>query len=111
VESFKSTLAEVKDADILLHVVDISNLHYMEQMKVVRNTLADIKAADKPTIIVFNKIDGLDQQEIDDLEKTWMYSENYPAVFISAYKKLHIEKLRNQILELVKQVYKEHRTH
>jgi len=101
VESFKSTLSEAREADILLHVVDISNTHYIEHIKVVKNTLADIKAIDKPTIMVFNKIDELEAEDIIDLEQSWMQSQHAPAVFISAYKKINIDKLRAEIIKQV----------
>lgn len=102
IESFKSTLAEVSEADILLHVVDISNPHYIEQINVVRDALAGLKAAEKPTIMVFNKIDKIDEQEIADLEKTWMFHANYPAVFLSATEKENIDRLRQRILEQIR---------
>ena len=98
VESFKSTLDEVREADILMHVVDISHPNFEEQIRVVKQTLHDIGAADKPVYMVFNKIDAyeyveqdefsLDEKKaenytLDELKKTWMYKENTPAIFIS----------------------------
>ena len=120
VESFKSTLDEVREADILMHVVDISHPNFEEQIKVVKNTLQEIGAGEKPTFMVFNKIDAykyVEQDEfdlgpkkrenysLDELKNSWMYKENTPAIFISAKEKLHIDKLRNDLYMMVAEIH------
>jgi GTP-binding protein HflX len=106
IASFKSTLAEVNEADILIHVVDVSNSHYLEHIKVVKNTLLEIGAYDKPTLLVFNKMDLLEPDDLADLKKSWMRLELDPAVFISANNNLNIEELKNKLLHLVSEQYK-----
>jgi GTP-binding protein HflX len=97
IASFRSTLAEVTEADILLHVVDISHPGFEEQIAVVNETLDEIHAAGKPTIFVFNKIDRLgDRSAISDLSKLYK-----PAVFISAERGINIPSLKDQLLELL----------
>ncbi len=120
VESFKSTLDEVREADILMHVVDISHPNFEEQIKVVKNTLQEIGAGKKPTFMVFNKIDAykyVEQDEFDlgpkkrenysleELKNSWMYKENTPAIFISAKEKMHIDKLRNDLYKMVAEIH------
>lgn len=121
VESFKSTLDEVREADVLIHVVDISHPQFEDHYKVVNETLKDIQALDKPTILVFNKIDQYHHVEkesgdlspitkenitLDELKKTWMAKlPPGKCVFISAFKKINIEELRNTLYELVKQIH------
>lgn len=120
VESFKSTLDEVREADIILHVVDISHVNFEEQINVVNQTLVELQAADKPTLMVFNKIDAYHfvQKEEDDLtpvtkqnitveelKNLWMAKENAKAVFISATKKENISELRNLLMEEVKKIH------
>ncbi|MBQ2912891.1 MAG: GTPase HflX [Bacteroidales bacterium] len=120
VESFKSTLDEVREADILMHVVDISHPNFEEQIKVVKNTLQEIGAGEKPTFMVFNKIDAykyVEQDEFDlgpkkrenysleELKNSWMYKENTPAIFISAKEKMHIDKLRNDLYKMVAEIH------
>lgn len=120
VESFKSTLDEVREADILMHVVDISHPNFEEQIRVVKNTLQEIGAGEKPTFMVFNKIDAyhyVEQDEFDlgpkkrenysleELKNSWMYKENTPAIFISAREKLHIDKLRNDLYKMVAEIH------
>lgn len=119
VESFKSTLDEVREADILLHVVDISHPNYEEQLGVVNKTLQEIKAFDKPTLTIFNKMDlyekntfdewleeGTKKEILDDLKERWLREADGNAVFISATGKKNIDYLRKQILEKVRQLYK-----
>jgi GTPase len=119
VESFKSTLDEVREADILLHVVDISHPNYEEQLGVVNKTLQEIKAFDKPTLTVFNKMDlyekntfdewleeGTKKEILDDLKERWLREADGNAVFISATGKRNIDYLRKQILEKVRQLYR-----
>lgn len=120
IEAFKSTLEEVREADILLHVVDISHPNFNDQIKVVNNTLKDIGATDKPIFIVFNKIDAYKYEEYDEfsleektiknytleeLEQSWMNHENSPCIFISAKDKIQIDKLKNTLQKMVSEVY------
>ena len=117
VESFRSTLDEVREADILLHVVDISHPDFEEQISVVNQTLMELGAADKPTLMVFNKIDAYTfvEKEEDDLspatkenisleemKKHWIGRSNRNAVFISAAKNINIAELRSRLMDLVK---------
>lgn len=119
VESFKSTLDEVREADILLHVVDISHPQYEEQMAVVSKTLEEINVIDKPTITIFNKMDlykektfdewlGQDVKEeiLKDLHERWQNETQGNCVFISATEKMNIDVLRKIILDKVKGLYK-----
>ena len=119
VESFKSTLDEVREADILLHMVDISHPNYEEQIGVVNKTLQDLNAFEKPTITIFNKMDLYEKntfdewlddetkkQLLDDLKERWQRETNGNAVFISATEKQNIPELRNTILEKVRTRYK-----
>ncbi|MEM7108600.1 MAG: GTPase HflX [Bacteroidota bacterium] len=103
IESFKSTLAEVQEADILLHVVDISHDAFEDQLNVVRETLRDIDAFDKPTLYIFNKTDLLNEenQHLKNyvLEKL---NEKDRTVFISAEKKINVDELREKIYAMVK---------
>ena len=118
VESFKSTLDEVREADILLHVVDISHLLYEEQLKVVNKTLAELGASEKPTITIFNKMDRYEEQTFDewlepevkaqlllDLRERWQNETNGNCVFVSATEKLNIDGLRQTILNKVREMY------
>ena len=119
IESFKSTLDEVREADILIHVVDISHPDYEEQIHVVKETLVDIRAANKPTIMVFNKIDAYKPAEkdlddltpveksnlnLDELENIWIARENSPSIFISATKKSHIDTFRERLYQEVRKI-------
>jgi len=121
VESFKSTLDEIREADILLHIVDISHPNFEEQLEVVKQTLQEIKAAGKPTIIIFNKIDAYrfiekdpfdltpavkENLTLEELEKTWMAKVNVPCIFISATQKLNIEALKEMLYPQVKDIHK-----
>ena len=119
VESFKSTLDEVREADILLHVVDISHPAYEEQIGVVNKTLQDLKAFDKPIITIFNKMDLYEEKTFDewleestkreilnDLEERWQRETHGNAVFISAIGKRNIDDLRKKILNKVRALYK-----
>lgn len=121
VESFKSTLDEVRESDLLLHIVDISHPGFEEQIKVVDETLRELGSADKPMIIVFNKIDSFaytekDQDDLtpvakenyslDDLRKTWMATDkNNPVVFISAKTRENIEEFKKLLYEEVKKIH------
>ena len=120
VESFKSTLDEVREADLLIHVVDISHPDFEDQMKVVDKTLADLGAAEKPVIVLFNKIDAYTWVEkepddltpatrenitFDELERTWMGRLNGECLFVSALKKTGIENMRKVLYDRVKQLH------
>ena len=120
VESFKSTLDEVREADILLHMVDISHPGFEEQIQIVNQTLHDIKASNKPTIVVFNKIDAYRyiRKEEDDLspktrlnlslaelKNSWMAKNNSPSIFISATQKENIEEFRMILYNKVKEIH------
>jgi GTP-binding protein HflX len=119
VESFKSTLDEVREADILLHVVDISHPNYEDQIGVVNKTLQEIKAFDKPIITIFNKIDLYEQKTFDewleedtkkqimsDLEARWQTETHGNAIFISALERTNIDELRKTILDKVREMYR-----
>jgi GTP-binding protein HflX len=118
VESFKSTLDEVREADILLHVVDVSHPQYEEQVNVVNKTLAELNAADKPTITIFNKMDKYEQETfdewldtdvkkelLDDLKQRWQNETKGNCVFVSATEKINIADLRQTILNKVRDMY------
>ena len=120
VESFKSTLDEVREADLLLHVVDISHPVFEEQLNVVVQTLQEIGAAEKPTLLVFNKIDAYkwvkkDEDDLsprskenfslDELKNSWMAKSNSPAIFISAKHKTNIEEFREKLYNLVREIH------
>ena len=120
VESFKSTLDEVREADLLIHVVDISHRDYEEQINEVNKTLQEIDAIAKPTILVFNKIDAYTytEKEPDDLtpmtkdnfslemlQNHWMAKNSDHTIFISAGKKINIEQLRNLMYEEIKRIH------
>ena len=119
VESFKSTLDEVRESDLLIHIVDISHPGFEEQIDVVRQTLTDIGASDKPTIMLFNKIDAYSFTEketddltpstkqnlnLEDLENTWMARTNVPSLFISATEKTNIDSLKEIIYHEVMKI-------
>ncbi|MEI6695040.1 MAG: GTPase HflX [Bacteroidota bacterium] len=120
VESFKSTLDEVREADILIHVVDISHKGFEEQIDVVKQTLSEIKASDKPYITLFNKIDAYrfveqdeddllpatkDNLSLEELKNSWMAKSNTPAFFISAKEKENIDQLKDFLYEEVKRIH------
>ena len=120
VDSFKSTLDEVREADLLVHVVDISHPDFEEQIKVVEKTLSDLGCADKPSMIVFNKIDAYTWIEkeaddltpstkenvtLDELKKTWMAKMQGDCLFISAKEKRNIDTLREILYQKVRQLH------
>lgn len=120
VESFKSTLDEVREADLLLHIVDISHSDFEEQINVVNLTLAEIKAGEKPVMMIFNKIDAFShiEKDADDLspetkenysleklQNTWMNKGELTTLFISAKEKTNLEKLRAVLYEEVKKIH------
>lgn len=120
VESFKSTLDEVREADVLIHVVDISHSGFEDQIKIVENTLFEIEKEEKPTIIVFNKIDAFSYTpkeeddltpetksnvSLEELEKSWMSKLKENCIFISAKERENIDQLREMIYEKVKEIH------
>lgn len=109
VESFKSTLEETREADILVHVVDISHPNFEDHIATVNRTLKELGAADKFTITVFNKIDLYDSgdtgMKLEDFKRTWMAQKNAPAVFISAAERENIDELRNLIYKKAKEMH------
>lgn len=120
IEAFKSTLDEVREADVLVHVVDISHPDFEDQMKVVNKTLDEIGAGNKPILVVFNKIDAYRYEEYDEFSLTpkqqenytleefknsWIASENTPCVFISAKEKVGIDKLRSDLYKIVAEIH------
>ena len=120
IESFKSTLDEVREADVLLHVVDISHPQFEDQIAVVKETLAELGTADKPTLMVFNKIDAYHYvpKEEDDLtpetkenlsleefKKSWMSQLGEQCVFISAANRTNIDELRLRLTSMVKEIH------
>lgn len=121
IESFKSTLDEVREADLLLHVVDISHPNYEEHIESVHQTLSDIKSADKPTIMVFNKIDVYTGETIpeddlvtertkahytlDDWRQTWMNRLGENVLFISALSKENLEEFKKKVYQAVREIH------
>ncbi len=121
VESFKSTLDEVREADLLLHVVDISHPNFEEQINIVNQTLVEIGADNKPGFIIFNKIDAYTYQKIDDddlvterttanlsldeIKKNWIAKKNNPSIFISAKEKQNIDDFKKIIYDKVRELH------
>lgn len=116
VESFKSTLDEVREADLLLHVVDISHGSFEDHFNTVNETIAEIGAADKPTIVVFNKIDaykatggfedGINSKpSIGELKKTWMNRVNSKVIFISAFNNINLDEFKDLLYNEVRQIH------
>jgi GTP-binding protein HflX len=120
VESFKSTLDEVREADILIHVVDVSHPNFEEQIEIVNQTLLEIDKTQKPTYVVFNKIDQFsyvkkdeddltpmtrENYSLEDLKNTWMSKENVHSIFISAKEKQNIEAFKELIYKKVKEIH------
>ncbi len=120
VESFKSTLDEVREADLLVHVVDISHPGFEEQIRTVNQTLSDINAGDKPTIFVFNKIDAFqytrkeeddlsprsrENYSLDELKDSWIGKKNTPSLFISATEKVNLDDFKKILYEEVRKIH------
>lgn len=120
VEAFKSTLDEVREADLLIHVVDISHPAFEDHINVVKQTLADIGASDKPVFLVFNKIDAYtytpkeeddltpatrENISLDELRRSWIAKANTPCIFISAKNKENIEKFRADLYGMVREIH------
>jgi GTP-binding protein HflX len=120
VESFKSTLDEVREADLLIHLVDIASPYFEDHIEVVNQTLAELKVGDKPTLLVFNKIDAYtfiekedddltpvlpENLSLEDLKKTWMAKLEGNAMFISALNKTHFDELKDEMYSRIKQLH------
>ena len=120
VDSFKSTLDEVREADLLVHVVDISHPDFEEQISVAENTLRELDCADKPNMIVFNKIDNYTFVEkdkddltpptkenltLDDLKRTWMARLDENCIFVSARERLNIDEFREKLYHQVRELH------
>ena len=120
IESFKSTLDEVREADVILHVIDISHPQFEDQMKVVNETLSELLKEPKPTILVFNKIDAFqyikkedddltpvkrENYSLEDLKQMWMSKQGNETVYISAAEKKNIEELKEKLYNLVKEIH------
>ena len=120
VESFKSTLDEVREADLLVHVVDISHPSFEEQIAVVKQTLQEIGAGDKPVFLIFNKIDAYtyvrkdeddltpstrENLSLDDLKKSWIARANTPCIFLSARERTNIDKFRRDLYGMVREIH------
>ena len=120
VESFKSTLDEVREADILMHVVDISHPNFEDQIRTVNQTLKDIGAQDKPVYMVFNKIDAYryepydefslqekrpENYTLEELKNSWISREHTPCIFLSALERTGIDKLRNDLYKMVAEIH------
>ena len=120
IEAFKSTLDEVREADVLVHVVDVSAPDFEEQMAVVEKTLKDIGAGDKPQYVVFNKTDaytyeeydefslvprGKNNRSLDDLKQEWIEEKKVPCIFMSALSREGLPKLRNDIYKMVAEIH------
>src|SRR5690606_20585871 len=120
VESFKSTLDEVREADILLHIVDIAHVGFEEQIETVNTTLQEIDAGDKPTLYIFNKIDAFsfvekdeddlsprskENRSLEDWKNSWMAKHNTPSLFISAKHKENLEEFKKELYEMVKEIH------
>src|SRR5690606_662783 len=113
VECFKSTLDEVREADVLIHVVDISHPYFEDHIHAVNETLKDIGAVDKPIITIFNKIDAykppveVDEEgeeikvTLDDFRNSWMAKNSDPAIFISATDKINVEEFKEKLYEII----------
>lgn len=119
VESFKSTLDEVRESDVLLHVVDISHPQYEDQMNVVKKTLQEMNCADKPVITIFNKMDLYEQRHFDEwlepevkvmilreLKERWEQETQGRCVFVSAAERRNVDELRMQLLSSVRELYR-----
>ena len=120
VESFKSTLDEVRESDFMIHLVDISNPNFEDHIDVVNKTIAELGANNKPTLIVFNKIDAYkfikkeeddltpstkENNSLEDLKKTWMSKIETNTMFISALNKTHFEELKNEMYSRIKELH------
>jgi len=120
IESFKSTLDEVREADLLVHVVDISHPQFEEQLDVVKQTLQEIGAGDKPVYLVFNKVDAYtyiekepddltpptrENRSLEELQRTWFANAGTPCIFLSARERIHIDKFRSDLYGMVREIH------
>ncbi len=120
IESFKSTLDEVREADLLLHVVDISHPQFEDQIAVVKQTLQEIGAGDKPVYLVFNKVDAYtwiekapddltpptaENRSLDELKQSWIAKANTPCIFLSARQRTNIDKFRRDLYGMVREIH------
>ncbi|MDR2936437.1 MAG: GTPase HflX [Rikenellaceae bacterium] len=120
VEAFKSTLDEVREADLLLHVVDISHPNFEEQIEVVKQTLAEIGAGEKPVYLIFNKVDAYkpvpkdeddltpatkENRTLDELKRSWVAQSNTPCIFISARERTNLDKLRKDLYGMISEIH------
>ncbi|MDE7450967.1 MAG: GTPase HflX [Alistipes sp.] len=120
IESFKSTLDEVREADLLVHVVDISHPQFEEQLDVVKQTLQEIGAGDKPVYLVFNKVDAYtyiekdpddltpptrENRSLEELQRTWFANAGTPCIFMSARERIHIDKFRSDLYGMVREIH------
>jgi GTP-binding protein HflX len=120
VESFKSTLDEVRESDILVHVVDISHSDFEDQIKTVNETLTEIGISDKPVIMVFNKVDAytfVEKEEddltpttaenlsLEDLKSSWMAKDNHPCIFISAKTKENFQPFKELLYSQIREIH------
>ena len=120
IESFKSTLHEVREADLLLHVVDISHPQFEEQIAVVKQTLQEIGAGDKPVYLLFNKVDAYtyvekapddltppapENRSLDELKRSWIARANTPCIFLSAKERINLDKLRSDLYGMVREIH------
>ena len=120
IESFKSTLDEVREADLLVHVVDISHPQFEDQIAVVKQTLQEIGAGDKPVYLVFNKVDAYtyikkeaddltpaarENLSLDDLKQSWMARANTPCIFLSAKERIQIDEFRSDLYGMVREIH------
>lgn len=120
IESFKSTLDEVREADLLVHVVDISHPQFEDQIAVVKQTLQEIGAGDKPVYLVFNKVDAYtyikkeaddltpaarENLSLDDLKKSWIARANTPCIFLSAKERIQIDEFRSDLYGMVREIH------
>jgi len=120
IESFKSTLDEVREADLLLHVVDISHPQFEDQIAVVKQTLQEIGAGDKPVYLVFNKVDAYtwtekapddltpptsENRSLDELKQSWIAKANTPCIFLSAKQRTNIDKFRHDLYGMVREIH------
>ncbi len=120
IESFKSTLDEVREADLLIHVVDVSHPQFEDQIDVVKQTLQEIGAGEKPVYLVFNKIDAYtyvrkdpddltpptrENRSLDELQRTWFAHGDTPCIFLSARERIHIDKFRSDLYGMVREIH------
>ncbi|MCF8332106.1 MAG: GTPase HflX [Bacteroidales bacterium] len=121
IESFKSTLDEIRESDIIMHVVDVSHPDFEEQIKVVDETLAEIDSNEKDYILLFNKVDAYPSKNegyemlvengeeeitpLDELKKTWMAAENFPVIFVSAKNRFNLEELKKVLYKKVRKIH------